>query len=91
MGFVCNLGQNMTDQFDELSEELHQCNWYSFPLGLQKMYAILVHNAQQKMCLKGDGNLQCSRTTMQHVTLSEFRTHSFTISSNTNEIFFSFH
>lgn len=57
----------MTDQFDEFSEELGQGNWYTFPIRVQRMYAIFTHNAQQKMCLQGYGNLWCSLQTMKTV------------------------
>lgn len=68
---VCILGQRMTDQFDEFNDELHQCNWFTFPMGMQKMYAIFVHNAQQQMGLQGYGNLLCSRDTMKRVIASD--------------------
>lgn len=57
----------MTDQFDKFSEELGQCDWYSFPIGAQRMYVIFTHNAQQDMCLSGYGNIRCSLQTMKTV------------------------
>lgn len=64
---VCILGQRMTDQFNDFNVELDQCNWYTFPTRLQKMYGIFVHNAQQEMGLRGYGNLLCSLDTMKRV------------------------
>lgn len=64
---VCILGQRMCDQFEEFGEELGQCKWYSFPIGLQRMYAFFLVNAQQNTYMQGYGNLQCSREMMKKV------------------------
>lgn len=44
MFFICNLGQTITNEFEMFDAELHQCNWYAFPLKMQKMTLIFSSN-----------------------------------------------
>lgn len=64
---VCVLGQTMTNQFDEFSVELSQCNWYAMPFQMQRMYAIFLVIAQQETHLQGYGNILCLCNTMKKV------------------------
>lgn len=61
----------LTDQFDEFNDKLEQsCDWYLFPHEVQKMYAIILVNAQQSTHLESYANIICTRETMKTVNES---------------------
>lgn len=58
---LCNLGQILTNKFDEFNDELVQCDWYLYPCKMQQIYAIMLVNAQQPTYLKAYANILCTR------------------------------
>lgn len=59
--FFCELGEMVTDQFHQFSDELGQCSWYLFPIELQRMLVTFMVNAQQPVIIHGFGNTLCTR------------------------------
>lgn len=66
---LCNFGQKLTNQFDELNDALYMCDWYSFPLENQRMLPTILIATQQSVALKGFGNILCSRETSKSVSV----------------------
>ena len=63
------MGEMVTNQFDEFEEELSQCNWYMFSMKLQRIYMIVLVNAEQPTTVHGFGNIVCARESMKKVIL----------------------
>lgn len=61
MFVICELGQRLTLKFEQFSDALYQCDWYSFPIEMQEMYVIMLMNAQQPVIIKGFANTLCAR------------------------------
>lgn len=65
--FLCECGERVMNQFDEFHDEIYQCNWYSFPIEIQKMLVIAMSISQQPAIIQGFGNLLCTRDTFKRV------------------------
>ena len=68
--FVCECGEMLTTRFNELGDQLCQCNWYLFPVEMQRMFVIVVVDAQQPTIIRGFDNAPCARDTFKKVTIS---------------------
>lgn len=60
----------VTERFENLDAELCQCNWYMYPIGLQKMWIIFMLNFRHSTYIRGYGDIQCSRGSFKAVTNS---------------------
>lgn len=80
---ICELGERLTDHFNEISIGIFQCDWYIFPIDVQKMFLIVLLNAQTPITIRGFGNLNCTRDKFKDVSsLNEkylFKLHLLTI------------
>lgn len=50
-----------------LDEKLCHCKWYLLPLKMQRIYAIVMINAQQRMVIEGFANTHCTREAFKKV------------------------
>lgn len=66
IGVICSCGEMMTSEFQMISIEINQCNWYLLPLEIQQMLQIFMTNAQQ--FIRGYGNIFCTRETFKNVS-----------------------
>lgn len=46
---------------------LDQCDWYLFPIEMQRMLIIVMSNTQQPTIIHAFGNAQCSREAFKKV------------------------
>lgn len=65
--FICEFGQMTTDQFVLFDEELCQCNWYAYPIELQKLLLVFTANSQRPAIFKGYANTECTRDAYKKV------------------------
>ena len=66
--FYCELGETVSDQFVEFDDELCQCNWYLYPMEIQKMLLIFMCEAQQLTLFRGYANIECTRDSFKNVS-----------------------
>lgn len=59
--FFCELGEMVTNQFNQFSDVLGQSSWYLFPIELQRMLVTAIVNAQEPVIIRGFGNTMCTR------------------------------
>lgn len=66
---LCELGETVTNQYEKLSDELYQCDWYSFPIEMQQMFVTFMSCTQQPVFIHGYGDTltQCTRETFKKV------------------------
>lgn len=64
------IGELVSKQFDMFNAELCQCNWYLYPIEMQKMLIIFMSNAQQLTFIRGLGNILCTRSKVKEVRKS---------------------
>lgn len=65
--FYCEWGEMVTHQFNVFHEVLNQCNWYSFPLDLQRMLVTFMSGTQQPALIRGYANIECTRDAFKNV------------------------
>lgn len=63
----CEYGERLTEQFDDLGDQLCQCDWYKLPMKIQRIFSIVVVNAQQSTTIHSFENTPCSRDTFKQV------------------------
>lgn len=66
---LCELGQRITNRFEQLDDSFGQCNWYLFPIEMKKMFVITTAISQQPIFIRGYGNVFCSCETLKRVSL----------------------
>lgn len=49
---VCEVGQRLTEKFNELNDIFAGLEWYSFPFELQRIYPTVLTNCRHKMFLR---------------------------------------
>lgn len=67
--FSCELGEMMTNHFEKFKNALDQSDWTLFPIKIQKLFIIVLFNAQQPTIVHGYGNTPCIRETFKKVHL----------------------
>lgn len=65
----CEFGERVTLQFNEFNEKFCQCNWYSFPLAMQRIYSISSVGIQDPVVIEGFASTTCTRDAFKKVDL----------------------
>lgn len=68
--FLCELGQMVSDQYEFLNDEVSQCDWYSFPMEMQRFFMVFISFTQHPVLIQGFGNTRCVRDTFKNVRYS---------------------
>lgn len=71
--FSCEFGEMLTNRFETFNDALGQCNWHSFPIEMQRMFVMVMVNAQQPTIVRGYGNTPCARTAFKNVQYIRIR------------------
>lgn len=66
---ICELGQRLTDAFEEINDEIDRFEWYLFPSEIQRMLPTIMISAQQPVVLECFGSIAGSRETFKRVSL----------------------
>lgn len=66
---LCDSGEMVTKQFDEFDEKLFQCDWYSFPIEIQRLYLNFNLISQHSTHIQGYGGVFCTRDNFKKVIL----------------------
>lgn len=69
--FYCELGKAVTDEFDNIDEDLCQYKWYLLSVDTQRMMIIFMNDTQQPALLRGFGNVTCTRDSFKNVIISK--------------------
>lgn len=64
---ACELGQRITDAFDEVNFTFVQFDWYLFPTEIKRMLPVIIANAQQPYEMECFGSITCSRDVFKNV------------------------
>lgn len=63
----CDLGENVTTGFSTLGDSIYFCDWYNFPLEIQRTLPTLLMVAEKSVELRGFGNIPCTRKAFRKV------------------------
>lgn len=56
--FLCEFGENISGEFDELNGVIYQCNWHLCPIEVQNKLPIILISTQDPIILSGFGNVR---------------------------------
>lgn len=65
---TCELGDQISMEFDEINDQINEFNWYLCPLNVQKMLPAMMMNLQQPVDFKCFGSSACNRSTFKEVS-----------------------
>ena len=66
---LCETADNVKNRFIEISI-YENCDWYTFPIDLQRKMIILTENAQRPALIQAFGNVECTREIFKKVNLN---------------------
>lgn len=64
---ACELGQRLTDAFEEIEDIVDHFDWYLFPNEIKRILLIVMVIAQQPVEMECFGSISCSRVTFKNV------------------------
>lgn len=70
--FYCEIGERVTRQFDLFDEELRRCDWYLFPIEMQRLILITMSGSQHPEIIRGYANSVCTRDAFKRVSEFDF-------------------
>lgn len=65
---ACELGQRMSDAFEEICDLIGKFSWYSFPDKLKNNLTTIIIVAQQPVEIECFGSITCSRFSFKNVS-----------------------
>lgn len=68
----CEIGDEVSKQFQTFGDELQRCDWYLFSIDAQQMLAIVLLNAQQPARIRGFTNTKFIRDSFKKATNGGF-------------------
>lgn len=68
---LCTFGEQVSNQLDAITNAIYQCEWYLFPVEVQKMSLTAMTATQQPVIFCGFGNILLARNTFKMVYNSE--------------------
>lgn len=76
IAFLCEFAELITNRFNMFSDELWQCDWYSFPIDVQRSLIIVILNTNVPTILHGSAGAVCTREAFKMVFhLKRFEIH----------------
>lgn len=66
--FYCYFGDNVTSRFAHLHNIIYQCDWFLYPIEIQKDLAFIMSNAQKPVLLHGFANIYCTKIIFRKVS-----------------------
>ena len=68
MFVICELGQRVSNAFDEIGDEFDKFNWYRFPNEINRLLPMLMAETQESVTLEVFGSLTCCRIVLKSVS-----------------------
>lgn len=65
----CDFGGKVSNEFNDIYEVVCSLDWHSFPIEIQKMMPNIIIAVQKPVLVRGFGNISCTRTVFQKVSL----------------------
>lgn len=63
----CEFGEMVTNRFKAISDIIYDSDWYSFPMGIQRVLPTIMVAAQRPVVLMGFGNVPLTRENFKKV------------------------
>lgn len=66
---ACELGQRMTDAFDEIDSTICQFEWYLFPIEIKQILPTIIAIAREPVEVECFGSIACTREVFKNVSI----------------------
>lgn len=63
----CELSGRLSNEFDDMNDLVEDIDWYLLPIKIQKIWPMIMMNAQQPVGFKSFGSYVCNRDTYKKV------------------------
>lgn len=67
MFLFCYFGEVVTTAFEELSDEIYQCDWDTFSYKIRRILPNIMLVAQEPVHIQAHGGIRCTRDTFKKV------------------------
>lgn len=67
--FFCNFGDNVTNRFLDVSDDLYGVAWHLLPLDMKKQFPMMISLSQKEIYVRGVGNANCTRELFMQVSI----------------------
>lgn len=64
---ACEIGQRISDTFDQISFSIDQFAWYLFPIQIKRILPMIMENSQESVSLACFGSIVCTREVFKNV------------------------
>lgn len=65
---MCEFGEIVSNHFENFDEEICQeCDWYAFPIEMQKLLLTFLPCTQRQRTIQGYANTECTRAAFKIV------------------------
>lgn len=68
---VCEIGQQISNAYDDIDDIINQLDWYLFPYQIQRMLPMVFINSQESVTLQCFGSISCDRDNSKKVSLDK--------------------
>ena len=68
----CEFGEQVMHQFNLYGETFCSCDWYLFPIEMQRIYSIALVGVQDPVIVQGYANTVCTRDAFKNVCFFVF-------------------
>lgn len=65
---ACEIGQQVSNAFDEINDEIDLLDWYLYPIEIQRMLVPIMIYAQKPAVVNFFGSVECSREQVKKVS-----------------------
>lgn len=63
----CHFGNNVTQRFEEISDELYNMAWYEMSMKMRKSWPFIIQIGQQRVFIRGVAKAHCNREIFMQV------------------------
>ena len=63
----CEFGERVTHQFNQFNENFCNCDWFSFPIEMQRIYLLVLVGVQDPVIIRGYAHTVCTRDAFKRV------------------------
>lgn len=69
ISLYCEIGERVCVEFQHFDHELSTCNWYLFPIDLQRTLVTVLRYTQKPATIHGYGDTPCNRFALSKVSI----------------------
>lgn len=68
---ACEIGQRISDTFDQISFTIDQYAWYLFPIQIKRTLPMIMENSQESVSIACFGSIACTREVFKNVGIKK--------------------